>query len=314
MADGLEKNELAMVKHLHSILHRAMRRLVRLTRPLVSSIDERFRSITASSRALPDTLIIGVMKGGTTSVYEYLIQHPQMHGAKEKEVRFFDRYFYRGINWYRSRFPLSLRVTKFGDRVLEASPGYIFEPGAMTRIAATLNSPKILVVLRDPIERAYSHYRHEVRAGRESETFPIACRAFLDQIAEEREHCWESPVTSGELSFAFKRFSYCEKGRYGTQLREVAGLIPSSDLKIIISEELFKNPLKVMKEVEEFLGLEGFRDYRFEIFNPGDSKSDWRDGESPEFLKYLQDFYSDETRILSDEFGLDTSLWRGGIK
>ena len=118
----------------------------------------------------PNFLIIGAQRCGTTSLYNYLIQHPQIVPSSKKEVHFFDLNFHLGQSWYEKHFP------EVSDNILtgEASPYYIFHPLCPKRIFDYDPSVKLIVILRNPIDRAYSHYRHIVRLGHEPLKFEDA--------------------------------------------------------------------------------------------------------------------------------------------
>ena len=148
----------------------------------------RARVLTAPARALPDFVILGAQKAGTTSLYAYLCAHPDVRAAARKEVHYFDLNYARGATWYRSMFPLAAglaRERRGGRRVLvgEASPYYLFYPLAAERAGAVVPSAQLIVLLRDPVERAWSHYRHEVKAGREPLEFEAALAAEPTRLA-----------------------------------------------------------------------------------------------------------------------------------
>lgn len=122
----------------------------------------------------PDFLIIGAQKGGTTSLYTYLCQHPRVVGASRIEVHFFDLAYDKGWWWYRSHFPV--HVFRRGERIVtgEASPYYIFHPLVPERVRKDLPNVKLVAILRNPVDRAYSHYQHVRRNGREPLSFEEA--------------------------------------------------------------------------------------------------------------------------------------------
>src|SRR5688572_14326389 len=118
----------------------------------------------AAGARLPDFLIVGAMRSGTTSLHKYLQAHPDVFVASGKEVHFFDRRYGRGLDWYRSRFA---GVTT--ERVVgEATPAYMYDENAIARIAHDLPDARLIVVLRNPVDRAYSHYWRNRSRGREN--------------------------------------------------------------------------------------------------------------------------------------------------
>jgi|SRR5690242_3518862 len=119
---------------------------------------------------LPHFLIIGAQRCGTTSLFEYLARHPDVAPPSAKELHFFDSEYHKGDAWYRERFP-SLRN---GFITGEATPYYIFHPHTPTRVRDWNSKVKLIVLLRNPVDRAYSHYHHEVRLGTESLDFETA--------------------------------------------------------------------------------------------------------------------------------------------
>jgi len=132
---------------------------------------------------LPDFIIIGVQRGGTTSLYKYMTKHPKIIPALKKEIHFFDNKFGKGLSWYESQFMqnpffcLLKRKRKSEDTITgEASPYYIYHPHVPKRISKILPNVKLIAILRNPIERAFSHYNHEVRLGAEKLSFEDALK------------------------------------------------------------------------------------------------------------------------------------------
>ena len=134
-------------------------------------------------RLMPEFIVIGAQRCGTTSLYAYLSSHPQVVPAIKKEVHFFDYNFGKGLDWYRSHFP---RWTPMGVTG-EATPYYMFHPNAAKRVYQVIPQTKLIMLLRNPIDRAYSHYHHEVRLGVESATFQEAIRLEPARINHEME-------------------------------------------------------------------------------------------------------------------------------
>ena len=138
-----------------------------------------YRQLTAPLRGLPSVLIIGAQKGGTTSLFSYLVQHPDVLAPLTKEIHYFDLQYDREDKWYRGHFPFARRLER-GAVTIDASPYYLPHPLVPARAAQLVPEAKLVAVLRDPVDRALSHYHHEVRAGRESLSFADA----IDQEAE----------------------------------------------------------------------------------------------------------------------------------
>ena len=125
------------------------------------------RILTANSRVLPNYLILGVHKSGTSSLYYNLIKHPNVLPAAVKEIHYFNLY-YGSTGWYRANFPTKKEMEKITSknqtcRIGESTPQYLFHPLVPQRVKALIPDAKFLVVLRNPIDRAFSHYNHNQR-------------------------------------------------------------------------------------------------------------------------------------------------------
>lgn len=203
---------------------------------------------TARLRPLPDFLILGAQKAGTTALYAYLREHPDLTGPLWKEVSFFDRHFARGVAWYRGNFPLRSR----GRIVGEASPSYLFHPLAPARAAAVVPEARLIVLVRDPVERAYSHYRHEVALGRESLAFEDALDREEERLDGELERMGADPRY---FSHAWWKHTYLARGRYAEQLERWLARFPSERLLVVSNDELAARPGETYGRVLAFLGV-----------------------------------------------------------
>ena len=159
-----------------------------------SSLKRAFRVTTSPLRMMPDFIIIGTQKGGTTSLYRYLIDHPNIAPIYIKEPHYFDIHFHKGIGWYRSHFPTAVEkyyarhVEKHDLITGEASPYYLFHPRAPQRVAKTLPKAKLIILLRNPVDRAYSQYQHQLRQpGVEPLSFEEAIAYEEKRLAGEEE-------------------------------------------------------------------------------------------------------------------------------
>jgi len=206
---------------------------------------------TSAIRPLPDFLILGAQKAGTTALYAYLRRHPHITGPSWKEVSFFDRHWTRGEAWYRGNFPNVLRAR--GDLVGEASPSYLFHPLAPRRVAALVPDAKLIVLVRNPVDRAYSHYHHEVALGREPLSFEDALAAEDGRTAGEEARLAAEP---GYFSHAWWNHTYKARGCYAEQLERWLDVFPLERLLVLPSEELLGEPGRTHARVLEFLGAE----------------------------------------------------------
>src|SRR5437016_5579333 len=159
----------------------------------------------------PHFIIIGAQRCGTTSLFEYLARHPSFSLPSQKELHFFDYQYHNGADWYRKQFPLLLGGVITG----EASPYYLLHPHVPRRIRDWNPDVKLIVLLRNPVDRAYSHYYHEVRLEAE----PLDFEAALDVEAERMEGQVERMRADPYYySYNHQHFSYVSRGIYIHQL------------------------------------------------------------------------------------------------
>lgn len=203
---------------------------------------------TASLRPLPDFLILGAQKAGTTALYAYLRWHPQITGPSFKEVSFFDRHYARGERWYRAHMP----VRRSGI-VGEASPSYLFHPSAPERVARMLPGARLIALLRNPVDRAFSHYQHEVALGREELPFEDALAREDERMVGEVERMLRDPAY---FSYAWWNYTYAARGRYAEQLERWFGSFPSEQLLVLLTDELAADTGATYERVLEFLGVD----------------------------------------------------------
>jgi hypothetical protein len=200
------------------------------------------------ARALPDAMIIGAMKSGTSSLHYYLTQQPQVIAPLRKEVHYFDLNFGRGEAWYRANFG---REGQDGVN-LDSSPYYLFHPLVPQRAQALVPDAKLIVLLRDPVRRAYSHYWHERDKGRESLSFEDAIAAEPDRIDRAHERLARGEI---ERSAAHQYFSYLARSRYAEQLERWLRFYPREQLLVLRFEDLAREPLLLANESLVHVGL-----------------------------------------------------------
>jgi len=212
------------------------------------------------ARALPDALIIGAMKSGTSSLHYYLTQHPQVIAPLRKEVHYFDLNLQRGESWYRANFG---QAGQAGVNI-DSSPYYLFHPLVPQRAHALVPGAKLIVLLRDPVRRAYSHYWHQRNKGRESLSFEDAVAAEPGRIDRAHELLARGEI---EHSDAHQYFSYLARGRYAEQLRRWLQFYPRERLLVLRFEDLVREPLPVLNRTLDWLGLPAMASARLEPRN-----------------------------------------------
>jgi hypothetical protein len=257
---------------------------------------------TSAVRPLPNFLIIGAQKAGTTALYSYLRRHPAILGPPWKEVSFFDRHFWRGEAWYRGHFPNKLHALSVRRRtgsepiVGEASPSYLFHPLAPERAARLLPGLRVIALVRNPVDRALSHYNHEVALGRE----PLAFEGALEQEEQRMEGELDRMLDPKYFSHAWWNFTYLSRGRYAEQLERWLEFVPRERLLILPSDDLLEQPSRTYAQVLEFLGaphleLESYP----RIFVREYAEMD------PRTRVALRDYYAEPNRRLYELVGRD---------
>jgi hypothetical protein len=245
--------------------------------------------LTSSLRVLPDFIIIGAQRSGSTSLYNYLIEHPDILPGLMKEVHFFDNYYHKGVNWYRSFFPLSASI-QYLERAHqrrfitgEATPYYLYYPHAPRRIKACCPNVKLIALLRNPVERAYSHYHHEVRLGIEELPFAEAIEREKSDVPRETAKILED---ENYRSFSHQNYSYISRGIYIEQLEAWNKYFSREKMLVLKSEELFSNPDLILDRTYEFLGISKKTPTDFQVHN----SLDYKDIE-PELYEALTDYF-----------------------
>jgi hypothetical protein len=196
---------------------------------------------------LPDFLGIGTQKGGTTYLHGLLQQHPQVYLARPKEMHFFSLHQRKGLEWYGHHFDAAAA----GQCCGEVTPYYLFHPLAAERIAAARPKVKLIVLLRDPVERALSQYFHSKRLGLEPLDLDEALAAEPKRLADA-----EAVLKRGEAHKSHQQHSYLSRSRYELQLPRFEALFPSEQLQVLRSEDLFECQKQIWERVLAFLGLD----------------------------------------------------------
>lgn len=211
---------------------------------------------TRANGVLPSFLIIGAQKSGTTSLHSYLTLHPCICGPERKEVHFFDVNWRKGIRWYRSHFP---KVEELGTEGItgEATPEYLFYPAIPERVFRAIPDVRLIVLLRNPVDRAYSHYQHAVRGiggvGRESVSFEEAVTLARRSLIGSGGELLPDPDRD---SFDGGYRSYLARGIYVRQLERWFRYFDRDRFLVLDSQELFDKPEETTQRTVAWLGLE----------------------------------------------------------
>jgi hypothetical protein len=284
---------------------------------------------------LPNFVIVGAMKCGTSSLAKWLGDHPDAWVVPEKELHFFNQGWDRGLAWYESRFTASNGQARVG----EASPTYLVDLDCHDRMASVLPDARLVAMVRDPVDRAYSHYWHWRERMGETRTFEqvvddeLAGKPGADRLVWNPERPEE--------------YSYLGPGVYLKQLEHLASRFERGQLKVIVFDDLSEKPAEVFRDVCRFLDLgvdqvpesvgrveNSFRYYyprwlwaffvrvRIGRFIPARAagalhRAMVRTGDpyppmDPAVRARLGSWYADDNRALGEWLGRDLSQWSGG--
>lgn len=259
---------------------------------------------SAPLRVLPDYLLVGGKRCGTTSLQHYLVRHPAVRRSHSgKGTHYFDVNYSRGPTWFRAHFPtrlgMALQSARAGTRAVtgEASPYYSYHPAAMARIAAALPDVRLIFVARDPVERAYSHYRYEVRGGFETLDVHAALDREQERLAGEEERLLADPTY---VSSAHVHHSYQSRGLYADQLERMHQHVPADRVLVLRFDELFGDLERQLARVFAFLGLPAADLGTLPRLEQGDGTAVPADVRAR-----LEDFYAAPNERLREAHGID---------
>jgi hypothetical protein len=242
-----------------------------------------WRMATSPLRSLPDIVIVGAMKAGTTSLYHYLCQHPNVSGAWSKEVHYFDENYGRNPLWYRSNFDLQGRGIS-----IEATPRYLFDEETLWRMSVLLPDAIVIALLREPVSRAYSHYKHVRRGmgkwGTDHRSFQEAARADIEQ-AEEKG-------ALGTNRYEDVYHSYIRRGIYKPQIERFKRVY-GENLVVVKSEDMFNDAKRVVNKIFDRAGLKGIDLRKERVHKEGsyDKKIEIKDDLETFFSPYNEELY-----------------------
>lgn len=257
------------------------------------------RLVPSDRRARPSFLIVGAQKSGTTSLWNRLASHPDVRPPIWKEPRFFDRGWRRGLGWYLSHFPVREEEPWITG---EATTGYLFHPHAPARIQATLPEVRVVAVLRNPIDRAVSHYAHERRKGSELRPIAEAFAADPEVIPEEERRMIADPSYESRLHWTD---SYLSRGIYAPQVARYLEHLGPERVLVFEFGELFREPTRSFRTLTDFLSLSPLGEIEMPKLNVGKNKKD-----TGYDREQLRAFFAPHNERLSELLGRDFTDWR----
>lgn len=259
-----------------------------------NSLPSTWRLATQRFRALPTVVIVGAQKAGTTQLFAYMVKHPRVFAAAKKEVDYFSKQSDRSVGWYRSWFPLRHHVAARRGHVLEASPSYLPMPRALRQMHSVLPQARVIVLLRDPVSRAFSHYQHQKTRHAES-------RSFEEVVAAEIRRGAFRPTRGAALRHgAPPTTGYVARGYYALQLEVLFQLYPRERVLVIDSAKLFADTSATCQRVFQFLDLEPFDVRPDKVYNRGyyDERID------PRVAERLRQHYRPFDELLKELLGV----------
>lgn len=253
----------------------------------------KFCRMTHFWRKEPNFLILGAQKAGTTSLLEYMCEHPSLERARAKEIHFFDENYDKGIKWYKSFFKLKLNKRLTG----EASPYYLFHPAVAQRIKHHYDGLKLIILLREPVERAISHYFHSVKNGFENLPILEALQQEEKRLSSDFQKIKNEHYS---LGWQYKEQSYIQRGLYLQQIERYENFFPKESILLINSSEFFENPASVMQKVFVFMGVDkNFKPQDLRAKNSGSYKD-----VNEDVIHFLQTKFEQSNKGLASKYGI----------
>jgi hypothetical protein len=239
--------------------------------PLARKAYDVAAPFTSRWRMLPDFIVIGGQRCGTTSVFKALAEHPQViRPPVDKGTEYYSMRYTKDLDWYRSRFPLrrlaERRTADAGPPMtFEANTYYLFHPFAIERLAKDFPDIKLVVMLRDPVERAFSSFKHESARGYETEPDFLRALQLEDQRLAGLDERLAEP---GFTSLEHRHHAYRRRGEFANQLRRVFAHYPADQVHVMDSKAFFDEPATEFAALTDFLDLQPWQPRTFDQHNP----------------------------------------------
>jgi hypothetical protein len=262
--------------------------------------------VTSGLRLRPSVIVVGAQRCGTTTLYRVLSEHPDIvRPTFSKGIFYFDVNYAKGPRWYRGHFPVAAlarrRVAGPEPVAFESSGYYSFHPLAAERIGRDLPGVKLVLMVRDPVERAYSAYKHEFARGFETETFERALDLEPERLAGEVDRMVADP---SYVSVDHRHHAYVTRGQYAEQVERLQSAVGAGNVYVMDADDFFADPGTEVAGLFDWLGLTPWTPSKVEQWNarPGD-------GLTPELRDRLRTHYEPHDRRLAELTGR-TPSWR----
>ena len=224
--------------------------------------------VTAPARMTPSFLIIGAQRCGTTSLFRVLSEHPDLvRPTMSKGIAYFDMNYPKGERWYRAHFPVAaLARWRAGGRpqTFESSGYYSVHPLAAGRIARDLPDVKVVLMVRNPVDRAYSAHRHESSRGFEDVPFERALELEPTRIAGEAERMVADPTYE---SFEHRHHAYLTRSRYAEQVQRFVDALGPDRVRVVDADRFFADPQPELTALFAWLGLRPWPVEHVDVWN-----------------------------------------------
>jgi len=276
--------------------------------PYAKSLYRAYCNFAGPFHLLPDFIIFGVSRSGTTSLYQYLSQHPNIEPCVVKEPHFFDQYYHRGINWYKMNFPSKWQkfiFTKIKSKKFitgEASGAYLQNPHAPKRIHNLNPNMKLILLLRNPVDRAFSHYKRKWKNGSEKLSFEEVIDQEQSRIEGEQE---KMEKNEKYYSHTYHRLSYITTGLYVIRLKRWLKYFSMKQILVLQNEEFLREPQKVYDKTLEFLDLPKWKLPTFEKFSKQRLSMDMNPKTREKLLEYCRPFNKELYSLIGKKFDWD---------
>ena len=258
----------------------------------MKKINRLFRILTSPWRSFPAFFIIGAQKSATSSLYNFITQHPKISCAEKKEIHYYDLAYEKGAYWYKSHFPFKKKGAISG----ESTPSLLRLKNSLELLKKDIPNIKIIAIFRDPIERTISHYFHNLRKGREN-------RNFIDAISSAES------VLFGDIDLNIKnrasplQFSYLSRSMYGRQLSYLNQIFHKEQLLLLKYSDVISIECETRQKIFQFLGVEDFYIKSMSFKNKGTNTGNQKIGINE--IAFIEEKIKADRKLFLEKVGWD---------